>query len=512
MRKRIAKLCAVFATIGLVFTGCGPKATSTTPTTEEPTTPEEKYEAIDNELISKNTYKGVLFNNPISSEALCADPTAIEYEGRLYVFGTNDQQELDKKGLASENTYEAIKTLVIYSTDDMVNWTNHGVIDVGTIAPWIKSSWAPSIVSRVEDDGLTHFYLYFSNNGTGVGVITATDILGEWSDPLGHSLISSRTPGLKNCPIPFDPGVVIDDKGDAYLAFGGGGKGYISNASKIVKLGADMISLDSDISDIPAPYFFEASELNYINGTFVYTYNSDWENHAAQWDYECAVPSTCSMVYMTSTDPLNSDSWVMRGEYFKNPGLSGFDYSNNHTHVHKYQGKYYIFHHTQTMQAAMGVTGGGYRSLAVDVLDVDEDAITFKRTGASRKGVDAIKDVDAYTSNLAATMHSSADITVVADNKTKPVVTADVDGAWVSIKNVSFTDGAAKFNAELSGNGALEIRLDSPTGDFLGAVRVSSDSSVTVSTTELASISGKHDLYFVMTKEGVGFSAWSFEK
>ena len=27
--------------------------------------------------------------NPISSEMFCADPTAIEYNGRLYVFGTN---------------------------------------------------------------------------------------------------------------------------------------------------------------------------------------------------------------------------------------------------------------------------------------------------------------------------------------------------------------------------------------------------------------------------------------
>ena len=51
------------------------------------------------------------------------------------------------------------------STDDMVNWEYHGFIDIAKIAPWIVNSWAPSVASRVEADGKTHFYLYFSNSG-----------------------------------------------------------------------------------------------------------------------------------------------------------------------------------------------------------------------------------------------------------------------------------------------------------------------------------------------------------
>lgn len=47
------------------------------------------------------------------------------------------------------------------STDDMVNWTYHGLIKTDSIAPWIVASWAPSIVKRKEKDGKTHFYLYF---------------------------------------------------------------------------------------------------------------------------------------------------------------------------------------------------------------------------------------------------------------------------------------------------------------------------------------------------------------
>lgn len=81
-----------------------------------------------------------------------------------------------------------------------------------------------------------------------------------------------------------------------------------------------MVSFDSDFQNIPAPYLFEASELNYINGTYVYTYNTDWSDHSKQWEYDCDPPSGCSMVYMTTKTPLDPDSWVMRGECFQNRG------------------------------------------------------------------------------------------------------------------------------------------------------------------------------------------------
>ena len=38
-------------------------------------------------------YKGTASGNPISGSVFCADPTAIEYDGRLYVYGTNDHQQ-----------------------------------------------------------------------------------------------------------------------------------------------------------------------------------------------------------------------------------------------------------------------------------------------------------------------------------------------------------------------------------------------------------------------------------
>lgn len=213
----------------------------------------EEASTIANSQISTNQFKNINYNNPISPAFFCADPTAVEYNGRLYLFGTNDHQQFEVKGSEVDNTYEQIKSLVVLSTDDMVNWTYHGEIHVDQVAPWITNSWAPSIVSRVEDDGLTHFYLYFSNNGLGVGVITATDPLGPWTDPLGKPLISTSTPGLNGCPNPFDPGAVIDENGVGWLSFGAGkapgGTDYMPGSARIVRLGGGYGFLRQRLSE-----------------------------------------------------------------------------------------------------------------------------------------------------------------------------------------------------------------------------------------------------------------------
>ena len=103
------------------------------------------------------SFKSATNGNPLCPYLFTADPTAVEHDGRLYVYGTNDTEEYIARG-GQGNTYAAIRTLTILSTDDMVNWTYHGQIPVGELCgSWLVSSWAPSVVSRVESDGKTHF-------------------------------------------------------------------------------------------------------------------------------------------------------------------------------------------------------------------------------------------------------------------------------------------------------------------------------------------------------------------
>ncbi len=316
------------------------------------------------------------YGNPLSDTQLMADPTSVEYNGRLYVYATNDQQEFDVSTGMKANTYGQITQLVCLSTADMVNWTNHGVIDVKKIAPWIWTSWAPSVVSREEADGKTHFYMYFTNSAAGIGVLTATSPEGPWTDPLGRALIDSSTPGLGKMSNIIDPGVAMNDDGtEAYLAFGGGdvtGTELQPGNARIVKLGNDMISLASDIVPISAPCHFEANELNYIGGKWMFSYCTRW-SIASDWSSfskALPAPSACSIVYMTSTDPL-ANKWTYKGEMLPNPGALGYPYGNNHSHLQKFGSSYYLLYHTHWLERQWGYSGG-YRNLHMNKIAVAE--------------------------------------------------------------------------------------------------------------------------------------------
>lgn len=446
-------------------------------------------------------------NNPLLTNIFCADPTSVEYEGRLYVYGTNDNQQYLEKG-DSNNTYEKIKSFVIMSTDDMVNWQYEGLINTAEIAPWIYASWAPSICSRVEDDGKTHFYLYFSNSGAGVGVLTATNPAGPWTDPLGAPLIYAGMDGLENCPYPFDPGVVIDDEGNGWLAFGGGvartGTKYMPGVSRICKLGKDMISVDGEIAEIPAPYFFEASELNYINGTYVYTYNTSWESRV-EWDIASAVsaPTACSMSYMTTKTPLDSESWEYKDYYLKNPGELGMEYSNNHTHLQKFNDKYYLFFHTMILQKERGITQG-FRSLCSYEAVVDEENVTISRLEATRIGTPQIKMFDPYQINEAENAFLT-NCEYVSDDS--GIAAKCKDNTVIAVKGCDFGNGSKAFAAKVCGKGTIEIRLDSFDGEKVGAISFDNTEAQAVYTD--IKIDGTHDVFFVFSGK-FAFDKWSF--
>ena len=67
--------------------------------------------------VSENLYKTADMANPLSSDIYCADPTGVEYNGRLYVYGTNDNQQFEVKGKGNGGGYEYIKSLVIFYGD-----------------------------------------------------------------------------------------------------------------------------------------------------------------------------------------------------------------------------------------------------------------------------------------------------------------------------------------------------------------------------------------------------------
>lgn len=441
-------------------------------------------------------------SNPLIDFNFTADPTSVEHEGRLYVYATNDQQQCDEKGPDSDNTYERIKSLAMMSTEDMVNWTWHGIINVEELAPWIYNSWAPSVTSQVEEDGKTHFYLYFSNSGNGCGVLTATSPVGPWTSPLEKSLVDRQTPGAEDCPHPFDPGVVIDDEGTGWLAFGGGGVG------KIVRLGKDMISLASRAAHIPTSYLFEASELNYINDTYVYTYNIDWQDHS-DWDKDVSAPTRCCMSYMTSKTPLVTESWVYRDNYFKNPGENGFDYSNNHTHLHKYKGKWYILYHSMSLRHNLGVKGG-YRNVSVEEIPIDESTLTIGMVPATYEGVQQIETLNPLTLQQMETTAGTKDVKFLAYGDTGNMVACSDAVGSILVRGVGFERKAHTLTVNAMGKGRIEVRENDPEGMLIAAMDLNSSQMSEMKVRLADSPSSTTDLCFLFKGDDLKIDSWRF--
>lgn len=503
-------------------------------------------------------YKGSSNNNPISANVFCADPTALEYNGRLYVYGSNDHQEFLANNKKGENKYGNIKSIVVFSTDDMVNWTFHGTIDTQKLcaswkpSAWYKGygvSWAPSITRHTNKrTKKEEFFLYFCNSSHGVGVLKADSPIGPWESPLDELLIHYDTPGAnaQGTNANFDPGVTVDDNGVGWLSFGGlGPSTMMPNAARIVKLKGSMLALASEAVTIPAPYHFEANELNVIGGKYVYTYCSNWADRTtADWNayksghgISVSAPGKCTMCYMVSDNPMDPDSWVYKGVYGPHPGNGT---NNNHSHLQKFQGNYYHIYHNAVLKETMKNRGavdastGIYRSISVNKVAVNESTATINQVSTNLTGVTQIKNMNPYELQQMETMANSGgieyeDFTNIVKNYSISMLGNDASrnmqvkmkkGSWINIRKVDFgTVGADKIILRAKGTGTIDIRMGSSpsnSGNTVATLDFSSadmeDHVISLPVDKLEQFKGvKNNLYFVVTEsEDVYVDAWQF--
>jgi arabinoxylan arabinofuranohydrolase len=494
-------------------------------------------------------YKGASNGNPISASVFCADPTALEYNGRMYVYGTNDHQEFIANGKKGDNSYGNIKSIVVFSTDDMVNWTFHGTIDTKKIcsswgtSPWYKSygvSWAPSVTWRTTANGTDEFFLYFCNSSHGIGVLKANSPIGPWTSPLKQLMIHYDTPGAfrQGTSANFDPGVVIDENGTGWIAFGGlnDNGALLPDNARIAKLKPSMTALDGAAVKIPAPYHFEANELNVINGKYVFTYCSHWGRNQSEWNtyksehgIKSNMPGGGTMCYMVSDSPLDPDSWTYKNYY--GPGVAG----NNHSHLQKYQGNYYHIYHdhgsvlldAMKKGGAVNSSAGDYRSICVNRATVSEPTATINPVTLNLTGVTQLKNLDPYQLQQAETMASAGGVmyddfknikTVPAKNTlgndaSENLYVKMAPGSWTSVRKVRFgANGAKSFILRAKGTGKLEIRLINRTSRASATLEFSA-TNFTDFTLDLDStkFSGVRNVFFVFTEaNNVQFDSWQF--
>jgi arabinoxylan arabinofuranohydrolase len=493
-------------------------------------------------------------NNPISANVFCADPTALEYNGRLYVYGTNDHQEFLTNKKKGDNTYGSIKSIVVFSTDDMVNWTFHGTIDTKKIcagwtsSPWYVGygvSWAPSVTWRHNDEtDKDEFFLYFCNSSHGVGVLKAESPIGPWTSPNKKLMITYDTPGAnkQGTNANFDPGVVIDDNGVGWISFGGLGPSEIMpEAARIIKLKPSMTEVDGLAAKIHAPYHFEANELNYIGGKYVYTYCSNWASrdnwntYKSEHNITASAPGGGTMCYMVSDNPLDPDSWVYKDYY--GPGVSG----NNHSHLQKFQGKYYHIYHNHgnvlldvmKNKGLVDSSAGDYRSICVNKATVNESTATISPVTLNNEGVTQIKNMNPYELQQMETMANCGgveyeDITNIKKNTKISSLGNDASenmqvkmkvGSWINVRKVDFgKTGADKVILRAKGTGKLDIRTGSSPKNSIVTIEFSStdleDHIVDIPENKLKKCQGeKTNLYFVVSEgDDVYVDSWKFHE
>jgi len=460
-------------------------------------------EALFAGIMPTASYKADGENNPLFTQRFGADPGVMEYNGRVYVYTTNDVIEYDSDGKVTENTYAQVNKINCLSSEDLVNWTDHGAIPVaGTdgIAKWATCSWAPCAAHKTIN-GKEKFFLYFCNGGNGVSVLTADSPTGPWTDPLGKAMITRATPNCSDITWLFDPAVMVDDDGTGYLCFGGGvpdGKDAMPGTSRIVKLGDDMISLAGTPVTIEAPYLFEDSGINKIGNTYYYTYCSNWNTAGNAYGM-----TSGAIEYMTADNPLGP--YTYGGELFRNQGTFFGLYGNNHHSLCTLDGQLYLFYHNRSVEKAMGIEGN-YRSPQVDAVTMQGtkiQAVTGTMTGIAQK-----KTINPYQTVQAETMSNQAGIQVRGLGDT--VVTEIDQGDWLKVSGVHFSKGASQIAIKAASKSgcAVKICTGSPTGKAVGYAEIPSGRTMTTVSAMVQGLNDIQDLYFVFSGQAE-MDSWS---
>ncbi|WP_219638218.1 glycoside hydrolase family 43 protein [Cohnella sp. CFH 77786] len=458
--------------------------------------------------------------NPLISHKFGADPYALVFRDRVYLYMTNDVLEYDADGNVKDNTYGNIRKITVISSADLANWTDHGEIRAAGpqgAAKWATQSWAPSAAHKVID-GKDRFFLYFANNASGIGVLTSDSPTGPWTDPIGQALVTRATPGVQDVTWLFDPAVLTDDDGKAYLYFGGGvpnGKDEWPDTARVMELGPDMVSVVGEAVTIRAPYMFEDSGIHKYRGTYYYTYCSNFYNGTRPE----GSPSAGEIAYMTSDRPMGP--WTYRGTILKNPGHFFGVGGNNHHAIFRFRDDWYIAYHAQTLSKAMGVPKG-YRSTHLNRVSFRDDG-SIEEISADVKGVSQIQPLNPYTRVAGATMAWSAGVAAESDagsdSETGMAVTDIENGDWIALSKVDFGGkGASAFTATVSGSSepaAVELRLDAPDGKLVGTLSVppTAGQEWTERRAEVSGAEGIHDLYIVFRGNGdklLKLGSWQF--
>ena len=397
---------------------------------------------------------------PIIQTKYTADPAPMVYNDTVFLYTTHDED--DAEGFKMQDW-------LLYTSTDMVNWTDHGVVASLKSFDWVKrdnGAWAEQVVER---NG--KFYMYCPIHGNGIGVLVSDSPYGPFKDPLGKPLVWQKEHWDD-----IDPTVLIDEDGQAYMYWGNPNCYY-------VKLNEDMISYSGDIVKL------KETPEHYQEGPWFYKRNGH---------YYLAFASTCcpeGIGYAMSDSPTGP--WKTKG-YIMRPTERT---RGHHPGIMDYKGKSYVFGLNYDLLKLETNTHYERRSVSVAEMHYNEDGTIQEVPYWADTKLEQIGTFNPFRKVEAETMAWGYGLKT-APNADKSLSVVDVNnGEYICVRGVNFGKNKAR-RFEVSAlpleGGNLKIRLDVPDGKIVGNVNIpqgNETSKYELYSCEVNAVSGIHDLY-----------------
>lgn len=242
-----------------------------------------------------------------------ADPSAhVWKDGRMYIYASHDIE-------CQEDFW--MKDWYVFSSDDLINWTNHGAcLSVDSIAWADNYAWAPDCAYK---DGLYYFCFPAgtghkdrvnpekSTKWMGIGIAVSNSPTGPFVDHIGAPLWTK--------PYANDPCLFIDTDGTPYLYVHGAGADFsvveLTNDMKSVKGEMYKMDMGGHEPKMEGPWIFER------NGKYYFTMP---ENNRV-------------LTYYMADSPKGP--WTYKGTIMEE------EHGNNHHSIVEFKGQWMLFYH-----------------------------------------------------------------------------------------------------------------------------------------------------------------------
>ena len=411
-------------------------------------------------------------DNPAIQTIYSTDPAPMVYGDTVYLYTGRDKDNSD---------FYYMPDWHCYSSKDMQNWTDHGMILSWDSFTWGKddSAWAAQCIER---NGKFYYYVTLENKsggGRAIGVAVADSPTGPFKDALGKPLVGPNWDYI-------DPTVFIDDDGQAWLMFG-------NPTCYYVRLNEDMVSYSGSIGkfDMNAQSFGPSSKASsYGEGPWFYKRNDKYYLvFAAFYGNDGGE----SLGYATAPPPTGP--WTYVGQVMK--PINCF---TNHPGVIDFKGHSYLFYHDASLP------GGGTfdRSVCIDEFQYGADG-SIPTISPTKTGPKQLEALDPYKRVEAETICFSKGVKTEKCSEGGLNVGNIQNGSYIKVSGVDFGSGTDKFTASVSSDtdgGDIEIYLDSLTGKKIGTCKVSGTGGWQTwkeVSCDISGASGEHDLYFKFT-------------